>query len=60
MEKIINKKEINLSIIISCYNVEKNIKEYIESVLNQKTKFEVILINEVSQDNILNIKKIWR
>lgn len=57
--KIINKKEINLSIIIPCYNVEKYVRECIESVLNQKTKFkyEVILINDGSQDNTLNILK---
>lgn len=58
-EKIINKKEINLSIIIPCYNVEKYVKECIESVLSQKTKFkyEVILINDGSLDNTLNILK---
>lgn len=58
-KKIINKKEINLSIIIPCYNVEKYVRECIESVLNQKTnfKYEVILINDGSQDNTLNILK---
>ncbi len=57
--KINNKKKINLSIIIPCYNVEKYVKECIESVLNQKTsfKYEVILINDGSQDNTLNILK---
>ncbi|MBM6727559.1 glycosyltransferase family A protein, partial [Megamonas funiformis] len=36
-----------------------NIYSYIESVLNQKTKFkyEIILINDGSQDNTLNILK---
>jgi glycosyltransferase involved in cell wall biosynthesis len=58
-KKIINKKEVNLSIIIPCYNVEKYVRECIESVLSQKTnfKYEVILINDGSQDNTLNILK---
>lgn len=58
-KKIINKKKINLSIIIPCYNVEKYIRDCIESVLNQKTqfKYEVILINDGSQDDTLNILK---
>lgn len=58
-KKIINKKELDLSIIIPCYNVEKYVRECIESVLNQKTnfKYEVILINDGSKDNTLNILK---
>lgn len=58
-KKIINKKELDLSIIIPCYNVEKYVRECIESILNQKTKFkyEIILINDGSQDNTLNILK---
>lgn len=58
-KKIINKKELDLSIIIPCYNVEKYVRECIESVLNQKTqfKYEVILINDGSQDDTLNILK---
>lgn len=58
-KNIINKKELYLSIIIPCYNVEKYVRECIESVLNQKTqfKYEVILINDGSQDNTLNILK---
>lgn len=57
--KINNKKKINLSIIIPCYNVEKYVRECIESVLNQKTsfKYEIILINDGSKDNTLNILK---
>lgn len=56
-KKIINKKEINLSIIIPCYNVEKYVKECIESVLNQKTnfKYEIILIKDGSKDGTLNV-----
>lgn len=58
-KKLINKKEVDLSIIIPCYNVEKYVRECIESVLNQKTnfKYEVILINDGSKDNTLNILK---
>lgn len=61
-KKIINKKELDLSIIIPCYNVEKYVRECIESVLNQKTqfKYEVILINDGSQDNTLNILKEYK
>lgn len=58
-KKIINREKTNLSIIIPCYNVEMYVRECIESVLNQKTKFkyEVILINDGSKDNTLNILK---
>lgn len=57
--KITDKRDIDLSIIIPCYNVEKYVRECIETVLNQKTKFkyEVILINDGSQDDTLNILK---
>lgn len=56
-KKIINKKKIDLSIIIPCYNVEKYVRECIESVLNQKTdfKYEIILINDGSKDGTLNV-----
>lgn len=56
-KKIINKKKIDLSIIIPCYNVEKYVRECIESVLNQKTdfKYEIIVINDGSKDGTLNV-----
>lgn len=45
-----------VSIIIPVYNVEKYISRCIESVLNQTFKdFELILINDGSQDNSLQI-----
>ena len=46
-----------LSIIIPCFNSEKFISRCIESCLNQKTKYsyEIIIINDGSTDNTLNI-----
>lgn len=44
--------EIRLSIIIPVYNVEKYLKECLESLVNQKLKsMEVILINDGSTDD---------
>ncbi len=45
-----------ISVIIPVYNGEKTIKETIESVLNQTfTDFELIIINDGSQDDTLDI-----
>lgn len=45
-----------ISVIIPLYNSEKTIRETIESVLNQTfSDFEVILINDGSQDSTLDI-----
>lgn len=45
-----------LSIIVPVYNVENYLKECIESILNQtETRMEIILINDGSKDNSLNI-----
>lgn len=46
-----------LSIIIPVYNDEKNIKQCLDSVISQKTNYpyEVIVINDGSTDNTLNI-----
>ena len=50
--------EINVSIIVPCYNCEKYIEENIQSILKQTYKnFEVIYINDGSKDNTLNILK---
>ena len=50
--------EINVSIIIPCYNCEKYIEENLKSVLNQTFEnFEVIYINDGSKDNTINILK---
>lgn len=47
------------SIIIPCYNCEKTISRCVESLINQKCSFEyeIILIDDGSTDNTLNIIK---
>lgn len=45
-----------ISIIVPIYNVEKYLKECIDSIINQSFKdIEIILINDGSTDNSLNI-----
>lgn len=45
-----------LSVIIPCYNVEKFIREGLDSILNQTYKnLEIICVNDCSTDNTLNI-----
>lgn len=48
---------IDLSIIIPVYNAENYLRKCLDSLLNQNTKyaFEVILVNDGSKDNSLNI-----
>lgn len=53
---IVNKKqdeEMDLSIVMPAYNVEKYIKECIESIINQRTKYkyELLIINDGATDN---------
>ena len=50
-------ERVTLSIIMPAYNVEKYIKESVESVINQKTNFnyELIIINDGSTDNTESI-----
>lgn len=51
-----NGEVLKVSIIIPVYNVEKYIKECLDSVLNQTLKdIEVICINDCSPDNCLEI-----
>lgn len=55
-DEIINLKtdeEMDLSIIVPAYNVEKYIKECIESIIGQKTKYkyELIIVNDGAVDN---------
>lgn len=49
-------EEYDLQIIIPAYNVEKYIEESVESVLNQKTKYKIliIIINDGSTDETLS------
>lgn len=50
-----------ISIITPVYNKEKHLKKTIESILNQTEKdFELILINDGSTDNSLNIIKEYK
>ena len=47
-----------ISIIVPVYNVENYLVKCIESILNQSFKnFELILVNDGSNDNSLNICK---
>lgn len=64
-DKIVNQKideNIDLSIIMPAYNVEKYIKSCIESIITQKTKYhyELIIVNDGATDStdeiIRNIK----
>ena len=46
------------SVIICAYNIETYVSKAIESVLNQTFKdYELILVNDGSKDNTLNILK---
>ena len=54
-------EKFELSIIIPCYNVEKYIDECINSVLEQDVNsYEILLINDGSTDNTLNILESYR
>ena len=47
---------MTISVIIPVYNTAKYLKKCIESVLNQTYKdFEIILVNDASTDNSLEI-----
>jgi len=50
---------MKLSIIIPCYNVEKYLSKCIDSVISNdiKDKYEIILVNDGSKDNTLDIIK---
>lgn len=54
---ILDDNTYDVSIIVPCYNVEPYVKECIESIVNQKTKYkyEIILINDGSTDKTLDI-----
>ena len=47
-----------ISIIVPCYNVEKYVEKCINSLINQTySNIEIILVNDGSTDNTLNILK---
>lgn len=53
-------EDTKVSIIVPVYNVEEYLKECIESIINQTHKnLEIILINDGSTDNSLNICKYY-
>ncbi|MEA5504225.1 glycosyltransferase [Halotia wernerae UHCC 0503] len=52
----LSQKSSKISVVIPAYNSEKTIKATIDSVLNQTfTDFELIIINDGSQDSTLDI-----
>ena len=54
-------KDVLVSVIVPCYNVEKYIKKGIESLINQTLKdIEIIVINDGSKDNTLKILKNYQ
>lgn len=57
--EISNSNELDLSVIVPCYNVEPYIEECIKSIINQitKYKFEVLLIDDGSTDETAKIIK---
>lgn len=60
MEKTINKNP-KISIIVPVYNVQDYLKKCLESILSQTFKdYELILINDGSVDQSLNICKLYR
>ena len=54
-------KNIKLSIIIPTYNVEKYISKTLDSILKQEyNNYEIIIIDDGSTDNTLNIIKTYK
>lgn len=54
-------KEILVSVIVPCYNVEKYIEKGLSSLINQTLKdIEIIVINDGSNDNTLKILNEFR
>lgn len=53
-------KSVSLSVILPCYNVAKYIERAVDSILRQDFEdYEVIIINDGSPDNLLDICKKW-
>lgn len=59
LDESVCKEKFNLSIVIPVYNAEKVIKKCLDSLISQKTdyKYQIILVNDGSTDNSLNIIK---
>ena len=52
------KKQPKISILLPCYNVEKYVRQCLDSVINQTLKdIEIICINDGSKDSTLSILK---
>lgn len=60
--EIVVPAEVDLQIIVPCYNVERFVEECVDSILNQKTKytFHVDLVNDGSKDATLSIINKYR
>lgn len=56
-----SESEYDLSIIVPVYNVEKYLKECLDSILNQKTnyRYHVVVVNDGSTDNSEKILKCY-
>ena len=53
-----NKKQPKVSILVPCYNVEKYLKQCLDSIVNQTLQdIEIICINDGSTDSTLDIIK---
>ncbi|MFV8814282.1 glycosyltransferase [Aerococcus urinaeequi] len=52
---MINKKEILLSIIIPVYNTAEYLEECVESLIDKKLEYEIIIIDDGSTDESLRI-----
>ena len=53
--------EGTISIIVPIYNSEKDLDQCIESIVNQTYKnLEIILVNDGSTDNSINVCKKWK
>ena len=54
-------KNLRFSVIMCAYNLEKLVGAAIESVLKQKfDNYELIIVNDGSQDNTLNLLKKYQ
>ncbi len=54
------KKQPKVSILVPCYNVEKYLKQCMDSIVNQTLKdIEIIVINDGSTDSTLDIIKSY-